>query len=1322
MSIPIQEPRQLPLDAFKGRPPPKFGNWFRERTDVTPRTTDFDKQVVPRAIYNDPIEELLLREEGASGRKRKNNDVLNPLRKVGGLQAVAGARDPTTNEENSKITYSEESESTHTVILTDWGIDILSFTFVEPIRPIPKPRIACPTTDPVYNPTKHKALPPSFPSTYRITTGMNMLAVTPVPVARKAYESVEGMVQGRKGELEEGMLRYMKKVPKKKVVKPKVEVAKMRSVTDGVESVLPPPMNVVESPLPIYTEVVVETTEVVPTATPVVIETLKKEPSEPRIDRSSEMIAAEPVGRESLPRPLSVEAKTGIAASTVSLSPEEREELEEETRRLYAAWGRSPIQEEPEEHKTDLVDSTASVWRNEAVPVGVGVAVELPITTKEAATPEMASQHSLTEGHAEVVMSISTDVSLSGSPSTPSPNEVKARRASAAALATAAAQSAVARRERLGLPSASTPVLPTAETGGSTLSLSSSRSEMLNNVPVAGTAEVYKGEHPEEVQVQVARRLSTRSVSVVIPVKARQEVGSPEKSSVQIAQSTTSLHAPIEVTTAPLSSPSKSLTTLTESASTLPPSSTIPPTAARFLNAMDYNRLHHHISLPPPSANASTATEAVISTNALIAEYEEPASALHSEAEPESPEIERRFREKKKSKGKLHMKSWDALSSGSLGNLFGKKDKKEKEREKEKEKEKEREKEKEKEKERGKERERKEAEALALEKERERERLEAEREREKQLEKERLEKEVLEKERAEREALEHQERIRIETERLQKEHEAQRERDRLEHERLLEQQRLHQLELDRQREAEREAERERERQALLAHEAERERHRIAELARLEQERLDREAALAAKIAQEAAEMEREKARIKAIEDERERERQEREREEVEKREREEREREVERVRVEEERRRKEVEERQREEREREERERIQREEEERERVRREEEERERLRKEAEEKERVRREAEEKERLRVEAEEKERIRKEVEEKERLRKEAEEKERLRKEAEEKERLRKHAEEQDRLRVEAEEKERQRRASEAAVSAAISSGRSSVDSKSMKEEAGAPTLVRRVSKAAGPGAPASLLGKETSDDVLAKSMTATWKNAKLELKVIDFELHCTEVGKNKPYKHFFPLELRRVVSATSKSDDVTLYACITRKGDKGGSKFKKITMQVHEGGRAKVWGEAMMDIVYGGTYAQVVAKEIVVLVDKHDGKEHMKLVEKYMKPVWEAAGKSFDIKLVQYNEFSIMNALSAYDWKKLAHIVLTNPEFTPRVQQLLVRNQKTQNPVLLPCEADPVDAALAILRANIGKSKKDAFHVTGFVPKREEGKIAGMFKAFK
>ena len=86
--------------------------------------------------------------------------------------------------------------------------------------------------------------------------------------------------------------------------------------------------------------------------------------------------------------------------------------------------------------------------------------------------------------------------------------------------------------------------------------------------------------------------------------------------------------------------------------------------------------------------------------------------------------------------------------------------------------------------------------------------------------------------------------------------------------------------------------------------------------------------------------------------------------------------------------------------------------------------------------------------------------------------------------------------------------------------------------------------------------------------------------------------------------------------------------------------------------------------------------------------------------------------------MNALAAYDWKKLAHIVLTNPEFTPRVQQLLVRNQKTQNPgmsvfssirifqsnsaltssdradkflclVLLPCEADPVDAALAILR---------------------------------
>ncbi|KAJ3258598.1 hypothetical protein HK104_006977, partial [Borealophlyctis nickersoniae] len=137
------------------------------------------------------------------------------------------------------------------------------------------------------------------------------------------------------------------------------------------------------------------------------------------------------------------------------------------------------------------------------------------------------------------------------------------------------------------------------------------------------------------------------------------------------------------------------------------------------------------------------------------------------------------------------------------------------------------------------------------------------------------------------------------------------------------------------------------------------------------------------------------------------------------------------------------------------------------------------------------------------------------------------------------------------------------------------------------------------------------------------------------------------------------------------------------------------------------------------QVTSKKILVLTDKHEGKDAAKLVEKYMKPVWDAISKPHEIKAVQYNEFSIANVLSMQDWKKMGNVVCTTPDFTPRLQQVLVRNQYADNPANLPCEGDPVDAALSILRSNIGRSKQGVVHVTGVHLKREEGKIAGMFK---
>ncbi|KAI8820110.1 uncharacterized protein EV422DRAFT_506845 [Fimicolochytrium jonesii] len=222
-------------------------------------------------------------------------------------------------------------------------------------------------------------------------------------------------------------------------------------------------------------------------------------------------------------------------------------------------------------------------------------------------------------------------------------------------------------------------------------------------------------------------------------------------------------------------------------------------------------------------------------------------------------------------------------------------------------------------------------------------------------------------------------------------------------------------------------------------------------------------------------------------------------------------------------------------------------------------------------------------------------------------------------------------------------------------------------------------------------------------------TWKNAKLELKVVGIELHCLEAGKNKQHKHFFPLELRRILSAVASGSDVVLHACTPRKGSKPGSKLKKITFTFTEKTKAAAWSEAIMGTVYGGAEPGAITKGVLVLVDKHE-KDAAKVVEKYS---------------VQFNEFSVSNTLATQDFSRLSNIlILNNQDFTPRLQQVLVRNQYVAEPVALAVDgADPVDAALAVLRSNIGKGKAaaGAVYVTGVTLKREEGKVAGMFKAF-
>ena len=73
-------------------------------------------------------------------------------------------------------------------------------------------------------------------------------------------------------------------------------------------------------------------------------------------------------------------------------------------------------------------------------------------------------------------------------------------------------------------------------------------------------------------------------------------------------------------------------------------------------------------------------------------------------------------------------------------------------------------------------------------------------------------------------------------------------------------------------------------------------------------------------------------------------------------------------------------------------------------------------------------------------------------------------------------------------------------------------------------------------------------------------------------------------KPIKHFFPIELRNIISAVYKggnSSDVTIDACSRRKGGRAGTKLKKITFQFQGPLKAKIWAEDLMTLVYGGSY---------------------------------------------------------------------------------------------------------------------------------------------
>ncbi|KAJ3087001.1 hypothetical protein HK102_012009, partial [Quaeritorhiza haematococci] len=269
-------------------------------------------------------------------------------------------------------------------------------------------------------------------------------------------------------------------------------------------------------------------------------------------------------------------------------------------------------------------------------------------------------------------------------------------------------------------------------------------------------------------------------------------------------------------------------------------------------------------------------------------------------------------------------------------------------------------------------------------------------------------------------------------------------------------------------------------------------------------------------------------------------------------------------------------------------------------------------------------------------------------------------------------------------------------------------------------------------GPSATAAAGAAKAQVDFNVLTQKVTIKTSKCDIKVENFELQCVESGKGKSPFHFFPIELRRVVTCKCVGNgEVDVRACTIRKGGREGSKFKKINIKFEKQDVAEKWADALISMVYGGENAEsdvirdgdvnvaqpdfTKSGKILVLVDKFEGQSATKLVDKFIKPVWDAVLKPYEVKAVQFNEFSVSNVLASQEnVSKLSNIVCLSPDFGSKLCQVLVRNQYTENPVNLPCEHDPVDAALAILRSSVvGSSKRQAntLHVTAFAPKREE-----------
>ncbi|KND03967.1 uncharacterized protein SPPG_01418 [Spizellomyces punctatus DAOM BR117] len=1260
---------------FSSKIPPRIGG-YTERPDVPVRSTDYDYDVIPRAIYNDPIQELLLREEGASGKRRKANDLAaKRLRKaglgkldagVGGQMGDAAVAAKELDQlHNSTRTLSESQSDLQPdgrmIILTDWGIDIINPQYTPPIPPLPKPRIACPIDRPVYTASKHKSLPPSFPRTVRYGTWRNACGVFPPVVVRTAGRSAEEW-RKRERELVDGfVLRYVKRVTKRRKIK-------------AVNSVLAIPARVKEENVDVAVKMkVVDEDTNIPREEP--------EGQHPSPMKEMEHMQPEPVLVEKEPEREPEQESQPMEDSSPSLptihhaeddSEAESTWLEQEKQRLYAAWGRE--ESGLIEHDLQKVEEEVQMVRDGKESIILDP-VPSPVTAKELAkSPQVvavASPVRLKPSREETVEpGRKVEVVPGDRITTPLKREFsepRGRRTSSL--------SAEKDKQMTSSPVEPAVIIPTASSSTAENAPSPREPSPASGLPLTTTETPFTSSTtnlPSELSISV----SSESHNDLTP---RPRLPSPTGSMVSIAASTMSRKSKFSPTKSVASLFKKSMESLSHKESD---EDKAERKERKRMEKEEKEREKEAKKREKALEKQKHKAEKKGKNQEKLGFFEElqmaktmkeealNASARHSlvmEQQPNATDITARSQTEELTSPAEHR----ALASKTAESV--------------------------------------ETGALPIEPKTQGEEVDK---LSSEAPTESIQHDLAEEERRDRERDEERKRRKEERQRIQQEE--------LAAAAALEQQKMAERREKEQREEE-----------VRKQEAEQTKER------LEQQRIKKEQ-------EEQERLEKQKAEENRLEAER----KENEAREMQRREME---------RIEKERAQTELREKERAEKERLDQER-----------------REQELKDTEERQR---------RLLVEQEEAERRDRERDEERRRRREERERERLEKEKlenkreEEKKQNESQSTHDHDTKAESVIKQDSRPAEPAVKHNLPANASKFLNAMDMQTMQG--TATKPVSAPTEPAAPpkeaeepahpavedmaasqaslppsnnrksvaslASIFGATKSKTGAASANvsrmslafgggestpksppqlveTVVWKNIKLDVKVQDFELHCCENGKAKPYKHFFPLELRRIISATAHGADVTLQACTIRKGGRTGSKFKKMVFHFGDVGKALAWSEGIMALVYGGSAPETASKGILVLIDKFDSKEATKLVEKYMKPIWDTISKPCDIKTVQFNEFSISNVLSSQDFTKLGNIIcVNNTEFTGRLQQVLVRNQLAQNPASLPCEPDPVDAALAIVRSTIGQ-KQHVLHVTGVVLKREEGKIAGMFKAFK